>query len=201
MLFLVWHWQTHLKVRHNLMLRVHKRTPKVAIREPSTPCKVKAHWGRECSEREGGKRWPRHLLSLLSNFPSLTQACTSIKHTLSHHTELSVSSRTRRLAPEYLWIAWEESSHMLELGIIWPSSSNWSSPLHIVPKHTPGGCMEIMFMWRLPCSKEVDHPWLLPCPSLLRPHYKTLPSSLTLIFSRILYSKSWLLEVQSAVAD
>ena len=33
---------------------------------------------------------------------------------------------------------------MLELGIIRPSSSSWSSPLHIVPKRTPGD-------WR-PCG-------------------------------------------------
>ena len=34
--------------------------------------------------------------------------------------------------------------HMLDLGIIRPSSSNWSSPLHMVPKKTPGD-------WR-PCG-------------------------------------------------
>ena len=55
-----------------------------------------------------------------------------------------VSGRTRRLAPERLKIAHDEFDHMLELGIIRPSSSNWASPLHMVPKKTPGD-------WR-PCG-------------------------------------------------
>ncbi len=33
---------------------------------------------------------------------------------------------------------------MLQLGIIRPSDSSWSSPLHMIPKHTPGD-------WR-PCG-------------------------------------------------
>ena len=83
-------------------------------------------------------------LTLLSEFPALTHACAAdrpIKHNVSHHIETTgppVSSRTRRLAPERLRIAREEFDHMLELGIIRPSSSNWSSPLHMVPKRTPG---------------------------------------------------------------
>ena len=89
-------------------------------------------------------------LSLLSDFPGVTQACTAnrpIKHSVTHHittTGPPVSSRTRRLAPERLRVARQEFDHMLELGIIRPSSSSWSSPLHMVLKRTPGD-------WR-PCG-------------------------------------------------
>ena len=56
-----------------------------------------------------------------------------------------VSARARRLSPEKLKIAKSEFHHMLELGIVCPSSSCWASPLHImVPKKTPGD-------WR-PCG-------------------------------------------------
>lgn len=80
----------------------------------------------------------------------MTQACAAdrpIKHNVFHHIKTTgppVSSRTRRLAPERLQIARAEFDHMLELGIIRPSSSAWSSPLHMVPKRTPGD-------WR-PCG-------------------------------------------------
>ena len=88
--------------------------------------------------------------SILAEFPSLTQPCTSetpTKHDVTHHIETSgppVSARARRLGPERLRVARQEFDHMLELGIIQPSSSNWSSPLHMVPKKTPGD-------WR-PCG-------------------------------------------------
>ena len=64
-----------------------------------------------------------------------------IKHDVVHHIETSgapVSARIRRLAPEHLRIAREEFDHMMELGIVRPSSSSWTSPLHMVPKLTPG---------------------------------------------------------------
>ena len=60
---------------------------------------------------------------------------------ITHHNETSgppVSARTCGLGPDHLQVAHQEFNHMLELGIIWPSSSNWSSPLHMVPKKTPG---------------------------------------------------------------
>ncbi len=73
---------------------------------------------------------PNPFLSLLSDFPGVTQACTAnlpIKHSVTHHittTGLPVSSRNRRLAPERLRVARQEFDHMLELGIICPSSSS-----------------------------------------------------------------------------
>ncbi len=87
---------------------------------------------------------------LLAEFPTVTQAPfrnQPVKHHVSHHittTGPPVSARTRRLSPERLKIARQEFDHMLELGIIRPSSSNWSSPLHMVPKKTEGD-------WR-PCG-------------------------------------------------
>ena len=64
-----------------------------------------------------------------------------IRHGVTHHittTGPPVTARTRRLPPERLAIAHREFNHMLQLGIIRPSSSNWASPLHMVPKKTPG---------------------------------------------------------------
>lgn len=89
-------------------------------------------------------------LSLLAEFSAVTQASSSnrpVKHTVTHHIHTSgqpVAARTRRLAPEKLRIARQEFQHMLDLGIVRPSSSNWSSPLQMVPKKTPGD-------WR-PCG-------------------------------------------------
>ena len=78
------------------------------------------------------------------------QPCTTeqpIKHNVTHHittTGPPVSARFRRLPPERLKAARQEFEHMLQQGIIRPSSSNWASPLHMVPKKTPGD-------WR-PCG-------------------------------------------------
>ena len=82
-------------------------------------------------------------LSLLSEFPALTQVSspTPIKHNINHHIEVTdrpTSAHPRRLAPERLRAAKLEFEHMLQLGIVQPSSSAWSSPLHMVPKKTSG---------------------------------------------------------------
>lgn len=49
-----------------------------------------------------------------------------------------VSARFHRLLPEHLKAAKQEFEHMLQQGIIRPSSSNWVTPLHMVPKKAPG---------------------------------------------------------------
>ena len=78
--------------------------------------------------------------AVLLEFPavSLPPAGTlPIKHRVTHHIPTNgppVSAKPRRLSPERLKIARQEFDHMLELGIIRPSSSNWSSPLHMVLK-------------------------------------------------------------------
>ena len=81
---------------------------------------------------------------------AVTQPCNTeqpIEHAVTHHittTGHPVTGRTTRLSPEKLKITRHVLDHMLELGIIKPSSSSWASPLHMVPKKTPGD-------WR-PCG-------------------------------------------------
>ena len=88
--------------------------------------------------------------ALLQEFPSLISPVpkdTPVKHSVLHHiatTGPPVHARPRRLPPERLRIAKQEFDHMVELGIVRPSSSPWSSPLHMVPKKAPGD-------WR-PCG-------------------------------------------------
>jgi len=123
--------------------------------------------------------------ALLDEFPSVTQPCSAdspVKHTVSHHIETTgpaVVGRTRRLAPERLQVAKQEFDHMLQLGIIQPSSSCWASPLHMVPKRTPGD-------WR-PCGdyralNKVTVPDRYPVPHL---HDFTATIRGTVIFTHI----------------
>lgn len=79
--------------------------------------------------------------SILNEFPFLTESnvnhCTTVKHNVTHFIQTTgppVHARSRRLPPEKLIIIKKEFDHMLELGIIRPSCSSWSSPLHVVPK-------------------------------------------------------------------
>ena len=88
--------------------------------------------------------------AILSEFPQITQPVYKddpTNHDVTHCIVTNgqpVFARPRRLAPDRLRIAKEEFNHMMDLGIIQPSDSNWSSPLHLVPKKTPGD-------WR-PCG-------------------------------------------------
>ena len=89
--------------------------------------------------------------AVISDFPELTQpkySCvTQSTHNVTHHivtTGPHAHARARRLAPDRMNIAKREFDHMLDLDIIEPSNSDWASPLHMVPKKTPGD-------WR-PCG-------------------------------------------------
>ena len=79
-------------------------------------------------------------VQLLREFPGLTQADFtqhSPKHGVTHRilTEgAPVWSKPRRLNIEKLKAAKGEFDHLLQLGIIHPSVSQWSSPLHMVKK-------------------------------------------------------------------
>uniref|UniRef100_A0A1X7VWW4 Reverse transcriptase domain-containing protein n=1 Tax=Amphimedon queenslandica TaxID=400682 RepID=A0A1X7VWW4_AMPQE len=103
-------------------------------------------------------------------------------HDVTHRIITSgqpVHAKPRRLLPERLRIARQEFEQMMQLGIIHPSSSNWSSPLHMVPKKTAGD-------WR-PCGdymalNQTTIPDRYPIP-----HIQDLTTNLhrTKIFSKI----------------
>ena len=88
--------------------------------------------------------------SLLSQFPQMTTPSSDssiVKHDVVHTITTRgshVAARPRRLSSDKLKVAKAEFDHMLHLGIIRPSNSSWSSPLHLVPKKSPGD-------WR-PCG-------------------------------------------------
>nr|XP_050029947.1 uncharacterized protein LOC126525987 [Dermacentor andersoni] len=122
---------------------------------------------------------------ILGDFPEVTrppQASAAVKHNVCHHivtTGSPVYARPRRLSPQKLQAARQEFDHMLELGIIRPSVSPWASPLHMVPKSTPGD-------WR-PCGdyralNRATVPDRYPVP-----HIRDITSSLhsAAIFSKI----------------
>ena len=89
--------------------------------------------------------------SLFAAFPAVTtpsQVYDSAppKHGVFHTVPTSgppVFARARRLFGEKLQVAKDEFQKMVDMGIIRPSNSPWSSPLHVVPKADGG--------WR-PCG-------------------------------------------------
>ena len=81
-------------------------------------------------------------LQVDTSYPLLTGPWTPLPSSQSR-VSLPVSTKTtgppvschvHRMAPKRLHIACKEFEHMLELEIIQPSSRNWTSPLHMVPK-------------------------------------------------------------------
>ena len=137
----LYHFGLHVDLRHSTL-----SDSTTNLRIQGVMCQSHVPTGLTRCPADGSNRYSQ----LLAEFPSVTQASFSdrpVKHSVTHHIQTTgpaVRGRTRRLAPERLKIAKHEFDHMLHLGIIQPSASNWSSPLHMVPKRTPGD-------WR-PCG-------------------------------------------------
>ncbi|CAH8674423.1 unnamed protein product [Schistosoma haematobium] len=78
--------------------------------------------------------------TILSKFPKITKPDYSentVQHSVVHRIITKgqpTSARPRRLPPDKLNVAKAEFDHMMQLGIIRPSSSPWASPLHMMPK-------------------------------------------------------------------
>lgn len=76
---------------------------------------------------------------LLRKYEDITRPDTAAqtKHGVTHHIQTKgppVHAKPRRLSQQQLQIAKREFQCMLDQGICRPSSSNWSSPLHLVRK-------------------------------------------------------------------
>ena len=75
---------------------------------------------------------------ILRKYPQLLKISNVVKHNTVHHIKLKSDrpcfARPRRLAPDKLQAAKSEFQQMIQLDFARPSSSNYSSPLHLTKK-------------------------------------------------------------------
>ncbi|XP_033218483.1 uncharacterized protein LOC117173944 [Belonocnema kinseyi] len=71
-----------------------------------------------------------HIIAGSSSWHELLQLYPQI----SRPSGITIFERPRRLSPEKLQLAKKEIQNLLDLSILCPSKSSWSSPLHLVPK-------------------------------------------------------------------
>ena len=81
---------------------------------------------------------------ILNEFQEVTTPCIQkcrllgkVEHHIDTRCRRPVFSRARRLSPDKLAAAKEEFKKLLEMDVIQPSNSPWSSPLHMV-ENRPG---------------------------------------------------------------
>ena len=82
--------------------------------------------------------------NILDEFNDITTPCIKrrLHDKVEHHNDTRrsrpVFARARRLASDKLAVAKGEFSRLLDMNIVRPSNSVWSSPLHMVPKPSGG---------------------------------------------------------------
>ena len=128
---------------------VHRRRPRVFLRARRAQVHHSVNGLREppSVSPAGLSSWQ----DVLSQFPDIVDSSAPFDSTPPRHgilhvvptTGPPVFARPRRLFGEKLDVARQEFQKMMDLGIIRPSNSPWSSPLHVVPKANGG--------WR-PCG-------------------------------------------------
>ena len=124
---------------HRLTVDLQARRIMDSVTQLSSPANI-AHVSHFTSPSINLTSVPDSVKNILSSFPDLTRPYTATmpaKHTVEHHLSTKgppVHARARRLAPDRLAAAKAEFEHMMDMGIIRPSSSSWSSPLHMVRK-------------------------------------------------------------------
>lgn len=74
------------------------------------------------------------LMKYLDVYQASTLPGIKTEHGIYHHIETTVYAKPRRLDQNRFQIAKKDFEYMIEHGIIRSSSSNWSNPLHMVPK-------------------------------------------------------------------
>ena len=124
---------------HRLTVDLRARRIMDSVTQLSSPATI-AHVSQFTSPSINLTTVPDSVKNILSSFPDLTRpysATLPAKHTVEHHLSTKgppVHARARRLAPDRLAAAKAEFEHMMDMGIIRPSSSSWSSQLHMVRK-------------------------------------------------------------------
>lgn len=108
--------------------------------DPETEAKAKGTFSNVFMQSISAVNFNNKFADILKGFPELLgnpSNSIAAKNPVRHHIKTTgppCAQRVRQLRPELLKKAKEEFQIMLDMGIMRPSSSQWASPLHMVPK-------------------------------------------------------------------